>query len=82
MSSDRRTAKGEGGKQPRAAAPLAEEDGAKKQQITKPRQQAEIKNQRWRRRKGRGEEENDPSSPENHMDGGGEPHKEVVYFST
>jgi hypothetical protein len=30
----------------------------------------------------RGEEEKNPSSPENHTDGGGEPHKEVVYFST
>jgi hypothetical protein len=34
----------------------------------------------WRRRngKGGGEEGKDPSSPKNHTDGGGEPHKEVV----
>jgi hypothetical protein len=79
MSGERPT--GEGDEQPKAAAPLAEEDGAKKQHVTKKRQQEEIKNQRWRRRKGRGEEEKDPSSLENHTDGGGEPHKELVYLT-
>ena len=63
--------KGEGGEQPRAAAQLAEEDGAKKRQVTKKRQREEIKNQKGRWKKGRGEEEKDPSSQENHTDCGG-----------
>jgi hypothetical protein len=52
--------KGEGGEQPRAAAPMAVEDGAKKQQETQ-KQQEEIKNQQRKRRIERGEEEKDPS---------------------